>query len=690
MFDFLSKKYKGPSTVDAPGYEPVDGETIPRRNYRYKDHLIEYPEPDPNIKTILDVVEHGVRTYGNAKCMGYRDLVKIHKETKKVPKKVDGKEQMVDKEWTYFELGPYKWLSYNQYEKLMLQVGSGLRKLGLQKDDKVHLYATTSYRWLAMMHGSTSQTMPVVTSYETLGLDALKHSIQATEPKLVYTEPTLLEGLGKVLHDTPSVKHVVVNENIELDKHLLQSLREEHDQIKFISFEDLRKMGEENMVDAVRPTPEDLCCIMYTSGSTGTPKGVLIRHKAFVASIAGATAIVMDFLSPSDIFISYLPLAHIFELMVETSAFIWGTKLGYGNPRTLTSQSVRNCKGDLEELRPTIMVGVPAVWEQLRKGIYGKLDEAGVIAKNLFWTAFYAKKQLASRNLPGSWVIDNYIFKKVKDATGGRLRFTMSGAGPIAAPTQEFVSLALAPMINGYGLTETIAMASLRDPSLWPHDPRGDVPPCIEVKLVDFEEAGYTSKDKPYPRGEIWIRGPCLMDGYFKNDEETNKVLTSDGWFMTGDIGTFGEDGRLRVIDRKKSLVKTLKGEYVALEKLESIYRLVNAVSNICVYADGDHDKPIALIVPSEQALEKLANDNGIQTESVEDLVNDKKLKNIVLKQMQDTGKQSGLSGIEILQNIVMVHEQWSAENGLTSASGKLQRRAIADKHRKDIDEAYA
>ncbi|KAI5285840.1 long-chain fatty acid-CoA ligase [Ascosphaera aggregata] len=693
MLDFMvgkgKKRYTGPSTVDAPGYEPVEGESIPRRNYMYKDSLLAVPEPDPSIRTIYDVIQFGVRTYGNAKCMAYRDLLKVHKETKKVPKTIDGQQQMVDKEWTYFELGPYHWLSYYQYERFMLQVGSGLRKLGLSKGDRVHLYASTSHRWLALMHGATSQSMPVVTSYETLGLDALQHSIQATEPKVLYTESTLLRGLQKVLKETPTVKYVVYNKTVELDEEVLGGLKNEFTEIEFITFEDLRSLGEQNMVDPVKPSPDDLCCIMYTSGSTGTPKGVVIRHKQFVSSIAGATAVVMDFLSPSDVFINYLPLAHIFELMVETSAFIWGTKLGYGNPRTLTSQSVRNCKGDLEELHPSIMVGVPAVWETIRKGVATKLDEAGPVVKKLFWAAYYTKKQMLQRRLPGTSFIDNYIFKKVKEATGGRLRWTMSGAGPIASQTSEFVSVVFAPLINGYGLTETIAMASLRDPMYFPWDTRGDVPPSIEVKLVDFAEAGYTSKDKPTPRGEIWIRGPCVMDGYYNNEEETNKVMTPDGWFMTGDIGTFGEDGRLYVIDRKKSLVKTLKGEYVALEKLESIYRVVSAVSNICVYADGDREKPIAIVVPNGRALEKIASGNGIQTESIEELIQNKKLKKVLLKEMQEVGRKYGLAGIEIIQSIILVGEEWNPENGFTTAAGKLQRRKIAEHHKEDIEQAY-
>lgn len=146
--------------------------------------------------------------------------------------------------------------------------------------------------------------------------------------------------------------------------------------------------------------------------------------------------------------------------MVETSSFIWGNILGYGSPRTLVSDSMRNCKGDLEEFRPTIMVGVPAVWETLRKSILGKLSKGGPIVSNVFWAAYYGKRALLQRKLPGTSFVDSYIFKKVKDATGGRLRFTMSGAGPIHPETLEFVSVVLGPMINGYGLTETTAYVS--------------------------------------------------------------------------------------------------------------------------------------------------------------------------------------------------------------------------------------
>lgn len=247
--------------------------------------------------------------------------------------------------------------------------------------------------------------------------------------------------------------------------------------------------------------------------------------------------------------------------------------MGYGSPKTLSDQSVRNCKGDIREFKPTILVGVPAVWESVKKGIIAKVDAGSPILKNLFWGALYAKGFLMSTGLPGTAVLDAVVFKKIKDATGGRLRLCMNGGGPIAKDTQRFISMAITPMVSGYGLTETTAMGALMDPMHWTDSALGDIPSSIEIKLVDFPDAGYYSTNKP-PQGEIWIRGDSVFEGYFENEEETKESLASDGWFKTGDIGEFDKNGHLRIIDRKKNLVKTLNGEYIALEKVRSPFLL--------------------------------------------------------------------------------------------------------------------
>ena len=243
--------------------------------------------------------------------------------------------------------------------------------------------------------------------------------------------------------------------------------------------------------------------------------------------------------------------------------------MGYGNPKTLSDQSVKNCKGDIREFKPTVLLGVPAVWESVKKGIVAKVESGSPIVRNLFWGALAAKNFMMSTGIPGSGILDALVFKKVKEATGGCMKVCMNGGGPISKDTQRFISMAICPMISGYGLTETTAMGVLMDPLQWTEDAHGGIPACIEIKLVDYADAGYFTNKEP-PQGEVWIRGAPVLEKYFENDKETEEALTKDGWFKTGDIGEFDANGHVRIIDRKKNLVKTLNGEYIALEKVTS------------------------------------------------------------------------------------------------------------------------
>ncbi len=340
--------------------------------------------------------------------------------------------------------------------------------------------------------------------------------------------------------------------------------------------------------------------------------------------------------------------------------------MGYGNPKTLSDTSVKNCKGDIREFKPTVLVGVPAVWESVKKGIVAKVNSGSPIVKNLFWSALWAKQQMLAWGIPGVGILDSVVFKKVKDATGGKLRICLNGGGPVSKDTQRFISLAITPMISGYGLTETTAMGALMDPMEWTDEALGDIPGSIEIKLVDYPEAGYFATNKPNPQGEIWIRGVTVMDSYYENEKETKEAMGPDGWFKTGDIGEWDKNGHLKMIDRKKNLVKTQNGEYIALEKLESIYRSATVVANICVYADQQRTKPIAIIVPAEPALKKLAEQIGVEGTGVEDLVHNKKLQAAVLKAMQQAGRSGGLSGIEIIEGVVLADEEWTPQNAST------------------------
>ena len=575
----------GPFTVEAPGYEPVKGETIPRRHPDSKDKLVTTPSED--VTTIFDILKRSADRFGNAKALGSRKLVKTHHETKKVKKMVDGKTEEVNKDWSFFELSGYSYISFSEYERLALQMGAGLRKLGMIKGDRLQLfsgtrqgllfssctsnfianYALHSAHWLAMSHGAVSQSMPIATAYDTLGEEGLKHSLVQTKAKAIFCDPHLLKTLVNPLKEAREIKFVIYNGDGEVKEENINKLKSTYDYLTILSFEELRQLGENNPVDPVPPAADDLCCIMYTSGSTGAPKGVLIKHSAVVASIAGVTTIIGQYIGPGDRLLTYLPQAHILEFVFENACLYWGGTMGYGSPKTLSDTSVRNCKGDIREFKPTILVGVPAVWESVKKGVIAKVNQSGMVVKNLFWSALAAKSFLMSTGLPGTAILDSVVFKKIKDATGGQLRVCMNGGGPIARDTQRFISLAITPMISGYGLTETTAMGALNDPMHWTDNALGDIPSSVEIKLVDFPDAGYFASNNP-PQGEVWIRGPPVFQGYFENEKETKETLTDDGWFKTGDIGEFDKNGHLRMIDRKKNLVKTLNGEYIALEKV--------------------------------------------------------------------------------------------------------------------------
>ncbi|EUC48664.1 hypothetical protein COCMIDRAFT_23635 [Bipolaris oryzae ATCC 44560] len=682
-----AKTYRtGPYTCEVPNAPKVDGETVPRRNNAAKDGLIMKPHDD--VSTLYDILRHSAAKFGNAKAVGARRIVNVHEETKKVKKMVDGKEQEVDKKWQYFELSPYKYKSFVEFEQMALSVGSALKSLGFEPQDRLHLFAATSMQWLASAHGALSQSMAIVTAYDTLGEEGLKHSMLQTKAKVMFTDPELLPRLVKPMNEAKDVQVVIYCTKNDPKQKDIDTLTQAHPHLKVISFDDLIKLGEENPAEPIPPKADDLACIMYTSGSTGTPKGVMIKHRNVVAAVAGVDVIVGKYLGPGDVLITYLPAAHILEFVFENAVLYWGGTMGYGTIRTLSDQSVRNCAGDIRELKPTVMVGVPQVWETIKKGIINKVEAGGALKSNMFWGAFAAKGFLLGTGLPGSGLLDAIVFNKVKEATGGRLRICMNGGGPIAKETQRFISIAITPMISGYGLTETCAMGALMDPLAWNEKALGEMPGSIEMKLVDFADAGYFSTNKP-PQGEIWIRGGGVVEGYLDMPEETKEAFTEDGWFKTGDVGEFNANGEIRIIDRKKNLVKTLAGEYIALEKLESVYRSAPIVANICVYAAEDRQKPIAIIVPTEPQLKKIAAQVGVTGDHLEELVHDKKINSAVLKQLQEAGQKGGLASFEMIEGVVLADEEWTPQNGLTTAAQKLNRKGILEHYKKEVDQAY-
>ena len=232
------------------------------------------------------------------------------------------------------------------------------------------------------------------------------------------------------------------------------------------------------------------------------------------------------------------------------------------------------------------------------------------------------------------------------------------------------------------------SMGAINDPLAWTSGSLGCTPGSVEVKLVDVPDLNYLTSNTP-PQGEVWIRGNAVIEGYLDNPEENAKAFY-DGWFKTGDIGLFDEMGQLKIIDRKKNLVKTLNGEYIALEKLESLYRTAAVVNNICVYASPDHAKPIAIVEPVAAALSKIAADVGEKGASHDEICASAKVRAAVRTEMQKIGSQNGLQSIEMIQDVVLTSDEWTPQSGLLTSAQKLNRKAVVDKFKKEIDAVYA
>jgi long-chain acyl-CoA synthetase len=294
----------------------------------------------------------------------------------------------------------------------------------------------------------------------------------------------------------------------------------------------------------------------------------MCAHRNIVATIASAMAGLS--VTNKDVYIGYLPLAHILELGAENAIICSGAAIGYGTPRTLTDATAKPC-GDLKAIAPTIMAGVPRVYDTIKKGIMGKISKAGGLKKKLFETAFGWKLPYTLNNETSPF-FDWLVFSKFLPEVGGRLRLMISGGAPLSKETMEFIKVCFGcTIIQGYGLTETCGGCSFQDPSKFSTGNVGIPIGSNEVKLIDVLEMGYSHKDKD-PRGEICIRGNNISLGYYKDQKKTDESFDKDGWFHTGDIGQWNSNGTLSIIDRKKNLVKMAHGEYVALENLESIF----------------------------------------------------------------------------------------------------------------------
>ncbi|KAI4987847.1 long chain acyl-CoA synthetase 9, chloroplastic-like [Hordeum vulgare subsp. vulgare] len=681
----LQKKRK----VEKKRGVPVDVGGEP--GYAIRNHRFERPVEThwEGVNTLAELFEHACKEYVYMPLLGTRKLI-----SREIESSPDGRS------FEKLHLGDYEWKCYAEAFKSVCNFSSGLVNLGRQNNERVAIFAETQAEWQIALQACFRQNITVVTIYASLGEEALCHSLNETEVTTVVCGRKEFKKLIDIGWQLDTVKRVIyINEDgISAEVSIAQNSTS----WSVKSFEEVGKLGAEAPVDANMPLPSDVAVIMYTSGSTGLPKGVMMTHRNVLATLSAVMTIVPE-LGRKDIYMAYLPLAHILELAAETLMAAVGASIGYGSALTLTDTSSKIKKGtlgDASALRPTLMTAVPAILDRVRDGVRKKVDAKGGVAKKLFDIGYSRRLAAISGSWLGAWGVekllwDRLVFMKVRAILGGNIRFVLSGGAPLSGDTQRFINICLgAPIGQGYGLTETCAGGTFSEYDDTSVGRVGAPLPCSYIKLIDWAEGGYLTTDSPMPRGEIVIGGPNVTKGYFKNEAKTNEVYKDDEkglrWFYSGDIGRFHPDGCLEIIDRKKDIVKLQHGEYVSLGKVEAALAMNPYVENIMIHADPFHSYCVALVVAAQNELEKWALQQGLAYTDFADLCQKQEAVVEVLGSLTKAAKQARLEKFETPAKVKLMPDPWTPESGLVTAALKLKREVIRKTYEDDLAQLYA
>lgn len=654
------------------------------RNYRFTSPVITAWE---GISTLAELFEQSCKQHRNKRLLGTRRL--IARETEKSE---DGRS------FEKLHLGDYEWLSYGQVFEAVCNFASGLTQLGHNREERVAIFADTREEWFIALQGCFRRNVTVVTMYASLGEEALCHSLNETEVTTVICGHKEMKKILDISGQLDTVKRIICMDD-EIPSNDL--LIERSSSWTITSFSDVEKLGRENPVDADLPLSADIAVIMYTSGSTGLPKGVMMTHGNVLATISAVMTIVPG-LGDKDVYLAYLPLAHILELAAENVISAVGSSIGYGSPLTLTDTSSkikRGTKGDASMLRPTLMTAVPAILDRVRDGVRKKVDTTGGLSKKLFDLAYARRLSAMNGSWFGAWGLERLlwnflVFRKVRAILGGHIRFVLSGGAPLSGDTQRFINICMgAPIGQGYGLTETCAGGTFSEYDDSSVGRVGAPLPCSFIKLIDWREGGYLTSDSPMSRGEIVIGGPNVTVGYFKNEVKTKEVYKVDErgmrWFYTGDVGQFHSDGCLEIIDRKKDIVKLQHGEYVSLGKVEAALMISPYVDNIMLHADSFRSYCVALVLASQPTVEGWALKQGIAFVDFADLCQKEETVKEVHGSLVKAAKQARLEKFEIPTRIKLLSEPWTPESGLVTAALKIKRDTIRKAFSEDLAQLY-
>jgi long-chain acyl-CoA synthetase len=606
--------------------------------------------PDADLKTIADLPFHAVGRFPKAlaigRCRGREAPGVI----------IDG-------------------ISSQELFERIRDLSLGFGALGVGPGDRVAIVAESRPEWIMCDMAILTCGAVTVPIYPTLSAAQARYILQDSAARLAIVSTRLqLDKLQEIRHLLPAIEAVVVMEPAAAGASVM-------------TLEEVAQRGHARMTGdwgagrgfretarAVRP--DDLATIIYTSGTTGEPKGVMLTHANLVANLReGAT--VLD-VSQDDVALSFLPLSHGFERMVSFIYLFTGVTIVF-------AESFETLGRDIAGVRPTVITGVPRVYEKMQSRILEK-GQAGSAAKAAVfrWSlnAGLARARAVLRGKPVGPLTamkaalgDRLVFSKIREGVGGRLRLIVSGSAPLSSSVAEFFHAVGLPVIEGYGLTETAPILTVNPPQAPRVGTVGRPLSNVELKIA--------------PDGEILARGPNVMRGYYNKPEATADVL-KDGWFHTGDIGAIDAAGYLTITDRKKDLLVTSGGKKIAPQPIEAVLKSSPLVAEAVVL--GDRRKyAAALIVPDFAALERrlqgVGRAPGASPQSRADLV--KRADVLALYQEIVDALNRDLSQFERIKRIAVLPSEFTVESGELTPTLKVKRKVVGERWREEIEKLY-
>jgi long-chain acyl-CoA synthetase len=565
-------------------------------------------------------------------------------------------------------------ITYSAVLQQVKGISYGLWKLGMRRGDHIALLSENRPEWALSDFGITTVGMVTVTVYPTLIPHQIEYILEHSESKIVFVSTAnQAEKIISIRAKLPKLEKMVVFDGCH-------NLPEED---WILSLEDLKKSGEafqelselhfEDEAEATKP--DDLLTLIYTSGTTGNPKGVMLTHKNLASNVdAGITALNIQ---KEDHFLSFLPLSHVLERMAgQFCPFTVGATVSY-------AENVEQVAANLKEIHPTVVIAVPRLFEKIYNRVLEGANSGSAVKKLIFNWAVKVGSQVSAKyrqfgKEPVGFLAFKYaiakklVFSKLQEATGGRMRFFISGGAPLPKEIGEFFDAAGLTILEGFGLTETSPVTNVNLLSRYKFGTVGPVVKDVQVKIADS--------------GEILVKGPNVMKGYFKNPEATVEAIDSEGWFHTGDIGEIDLDGFLRITDRMKNIIVTSGGKNIAPAPLENQFIQSPFIEQIVIIGDR-RNYLTALIVPTFEKLEQIAEGKGIQWKDRRELVSHSEINkemDLEIKRIQES-----FARYEQIKKFTLLPEIFSIENGELTPSLKIKRKAVEKKFADMIDQMY-